>query len=162
MMMDVISILTFMNLALQKEHVELSLAQAMVVSNISRIMALKRKNGKFLSEILPSEKVVTEIKWKENTIKVNPHEVWQFESVKEKFLDNILRNLQQRFPVESTDVVNTFAILSLCNVCFQGGDLSTYENKELEALLSCYGTAKEAQSGEVVPAIVDAENPRIE
>ena len=37
--------------------------------------ALKSKNGKFLYEILPSEKDVTEINWKENTTKVNPDAV---------------------------------------------------------------------------------------
>ena len=162
LMMDVIPILTFMSLALQKEHVELSSVQAMVVSTISQITALKSKNGKFLSDIMPSEKDVTEIKWKDNTIKVNPHEVQQFETVKGKFLDNILLNLQQRFPIESTDVVNAFVILSLRNVRFQGGDLSTYGNEELETLLSHYGSAKETKSGEVVPAIVNAENCRIE
>lgn len=35
----------------------------------------KSKNGKFLYEILPSEKDVTEINWKENTSKVNPNAV---------------------------------------------------------------------------------------
>ena len=143
MMMDVIPILTFMSLALQKEHVELSSVQALVVSTISHITALKEKNGKFLSEILPSEEDVTEIKWKENTIKVNPHEVLQLKTVKGKFLDNILLNLQERFPIESTNVVNTFTIPSLCNVYFQPGDLSTYGNEELETLLSYYGSAKE-------------------
>ena len=162
MMMDVIPILTFMSLALQKEHVELSSVQALVVFTISQITALKVKNGKFFSEIMPSEEDVTEIKWKENTIKVNPHEVQQFETVKGKFLDNFLLNLQQRFPIESTDVVNAFAILSLRNVRFQTEDLSTYGNEELETLLSYYGSAKKMQSGEVVPAIVDAEKCRIE
>lgn len=162
MMMDVIPILTFMSLALQKEHVELSSVQAIVVSTISQITALKSKNGKFLSEIMPWEKDVTEIKWKENTIKVNPPEVQQFETVKGKFLDHILLQLQQRLPIESTDVVNAFAILSLPNVCFQSGDLSTYGNEELETLLSYYGSPREMQSGEFVPAIVDAEKCRIE
>ena len=151
-----------MSLALQKEHVELSSVQALVESTISQITALKVKNGKFLSEIMPSEEDVREIKWKENTIKVNPHEVQQFETVKGKFLDNILLNLQQRFPIESTDVVNAFTILSLRNVRFQTGDLSTYGNEELETLLSFYGSAKKMQSGEVVLAIVDAEKCRIE
>lgn len=62
-------------MALQKEHVGLSSVQAMVVSTISQISALKSKNGKFLYEILPSEKDVTEISWKENTTKVNPNAV---------------------------------------------------------------------------------------
>lgn len=62
-------------MALQKEHVGLSSVQAMVVSTISQVSALKSKNGKFLYEILPSEKDVTEINWKENTTKVNPNAV---------------------------------------------------------------------------------------
>ena len=120
------------------------------------------KNGKFLTEIMPSEEDVTEIKWKENTIKVNPHEVQQLETVKGKFLDNILLNLQERFPIESTNVVNAFAIPSLCIVRFQPRDLSTYGNEELETLLSYNGSAKEMQSGEVVLANADAEKCRIE
>lgn len=62
-------------MALEKEHVGLSSVQAMVVSTILQISALKSKNGKFLYEILPSEKDVTEISWKENTTKVNPNAV---------------------------------------------------------------------------------------
>ena len=37
-------------------------------------------------------------------------EVEQFESIKLKFLDNILLNLEKRFPVDSTNVVNAFGI----------------------------------------------------
>ena len=96
MMVDVIPILTFMSPALQKEHVDLSSVQAMAVNTTSQITALKSKNGKFLYEILPSEEAVTEIKWKENTIKVNPNATQQFESVKEKFLNKILLPISSR------------------------------------------------------------------
>lgn len=67
MMMDVIPILTFASLALQKEHVELASVQALVKSTITQITALKSKNGKFFSEILPSQDV-SEVKRRENTI----------------------------------------------------------------------------------------------
>ena len=64
-----------MSMALQKKHVDLCSVQAMVVSTISQVSALKSKNGKFLYEILPSEKDVTEINWNESTSKVNPNAV---------------------------------------------------------------------------------------
>ena len=48
MMMDVIPILTFMSLALQKEHVELASVQALVKSTITQITALKSNNSKIL------------------------------------------------------------------------------------------------------------------
>lgn len=54
-------------------------------------MALKSKNGKFLSEILPGEDQ-TEIKWKDKTIKVNPNEVQQFESVREIPLQHLTQS----------------------------------------------------------------------
>lgn len=92
-MMDVIPILTFMSLAFQKEHVELASVQAMVKLTITQITALKSKNGKFLSEILPSQDDVSEVKWRENTIKVTAREVQQFESIKLKFLDNVVNAL---------------------------------------------------------------------
>lgn len=56
-----------MSIALQKEHADLSSVKAMVYRIIIS------KNGKFLYEILPPQEDVTEIKWKENTIKVNPN-----------------------------------------------------------------------------------------
>ena len=118
MMMDVIPVLTFMSLALQKEHVELASVQAMVKSTVTQITTLKSNNGKFLSEILPSQDDVSEVKWRENTIKVTAREVQQFESMKLKFLDNVLLNLEKRFPVDATNVVNAFGILSLRNVRF--------------------------------------------
>ena len=55
MMMDVMPILTFMSLALQKEHVELLSVQALMSSMNSQINDLKVKNGKFLFEVLPAE-----------------------------------------------------------------------------------------------------------
>ena len=61
MMMDVIPVLTFMNLALQKEHVELASVQAMVKSTVTQIKALKSINGKFLTDILPSQDDVSEV-----------------------------------------------------------------------------------------------------
>ena len=61
MMMDVIAILTFMSLALQKEHVELASVQALVKSTITQVTALKSNNGKFLSKILPSQDNVSEV-----------------------------------------------------------------------------------------------------
>ena len=162
MMMDVIPILTFMSLALQKEHVELASVQALVKSTITQITVLKSNNSKFLSEILPSQDDVSEVKWRENTIKVTAHEVKQFESMKLKFLDNLLLNLEKRFSVDSTNVVNAFGILSLRNVRFQNENLSTYRNEELETLLSHYGSAKKTQGGTDVPAVVDAKKCRIE
>ena len=38
----------------------------MVKSTITQITALKSKNGKFLSEIVPSQDNVSEVKWREN------------------------------------------------------------------------------------------------
>ena len=161
MMMDVIPILTFMSLALPKKHVELASVQALVKSTITQITALKSNNGKFLSEILPSKDDVSEVTWRGKTIKVTVREVQQFESMKLKFLDNLLLNLEKRFPLDSTNVVNAFEILSLCNVRFQNENLSSYGNEELETLLSHYGSAKKTQGGTDVPAVVDAEKCRI-
>ena len=68
MMADVIPILTFMSLALQKEHVEPASVQTLVKSTVTttQITALKGNNAKFLSEILPSQDDVSEVKWIEN------------------------------------------------------------------------------------------------
>ena len=68
MMADVIPILTFMSLALQKEHVELASVQTLVKSTVTttQITALKSNDGKFLSEILPSQDDVSEVKCREN------------------------------------------------------------------------------------------------
>lgn len=38
--------------------------------------------------------------------------VQPYESMKMKFLDNVFLNLEKRFPVDSTNVVNAFGILS--------------------------------------------------
>lgn len=85
MMMDVTPILTIMSLALKKEQVDLSSVQAIVLST------KQKSNGK-----------ITQVKL--TPMKSSSLNQW------EKFLYNILLNLQQRFPGESTDVVDTFAI----------------------------------------------------
>ena len=111
---------------------------------------------------MPSQDDVSEVKWRENTIKVTAREVQQFESMKLKFLDNLLLNLEKRFTVDSTYVVNAFGILSLRNVRFQNENLSTYGNEELVTLLSHSGSTKKMQGSTDVPAVVDAEKCRIE
>ena len=53
---------------MQKEHVELASVQAMVKTTVTQITALKSNNGKFLSEILPSQDDISEVKYKERTL----------------------------------------------------------------------------------------------
>ena len=75
MMLDVIPVLTFMSLASEKEPLNLASVQAMVKSTVTQITTPKSNNGKFLSEILPSQDDVSEVKWRDNTIKVTAREV---------------------------------------------------------------------------------------
>ena len=118
MLMDVIPVATFMRLALQKEQVELASIQAMVKSTVTQIKALKINNDKFLSEILPSQDDVSEVKWRKNTKEVTVCEVQQFESMKLKFLDNVSLNLEKRFPADSINAVIALGILCLRDVHF--------------------------------------------
>ena len=84
---------------------------------------------------MPLQDDVSEVTWRENTTNVTSREVQQFESIKLKFLDNVVNALMH----------SGFLVSAM-----------------LETLLSHYGSAKKTQSAKDVPAVVDAEKCRFE
>jgi len=107
MMIDVTPILTIMSLALKKEQVDLSSVQAIVVStNRKRLLKARMANSclRYCQAKIKQKSNGKITQLKSTRMKSSRLNQW------EKFLYNILLNLQQRFPGESTDVVDTFAI----------------------------------------------------
>ena len=99
MMMDVIPILTIMSLALKKEQVDISSVQAIVVST-NRKQLLKARMANSCLRFYQAKKSNGKItQLKSTQMKSSSLNQWV------KFLYNILLNLPQRFPGESTDVV---------------------------------------------------------
>ena len=102
MMMDVIPILTIMSLALTKEQVDISSVQAIVVStNRKRLLKARMANSclRFYQAKIKQKSNGKIRQLKSTQMKSSSLNQW------EKFLYNILLNLQQRFPGESTNVV---------------------------------------------------------
>lgn len=156
LLMDVIPLLTFLSLVFQREHVDLSSIQAAVQSTISQVTALKTKDGKFLSEVLPPKDSATHVTFKNVEIKIKKGEIQQFKNMKLQFLDNLLGNLNKRFPSDSNEIMSCLSILSLRGIPFHE-NYSAFGTKEMERLISHYGKDKENTS-----ALVDASQCQME
>jgi len=141
LLMDVIPILTFLSLVFQREHVDLSSIQAAIKSTVSQVAALKTKDGKFLSEVLPPKDSASHVMFKDVQIHIKKGEIQQFTSMKLKFLDNILENLNKRFPDDSNQIMSCLSILSLRGIRFHE-NFSSFGAKEIDCLLNHYGKDK--------------------
>ena len=105
LMMDVMPILTYLSLVFQKQHLDLSVIQPAVSSAVSQITAMRTSDGKYLKGItypLPPETVAgtrsCEVTFQGRSIKATGQQVKHFASIKSKFLENTLSNLELRFP----------------------------------------------------------------
>ena len=167
LMMDVMPILTYLSLVFQKQHLDLSVIQPAVSSAVSQITAMKTSDGKYLKEItsqLPPETVVgtrsCEVTFQGRSIKVTGQQVKHFASIKTKFLENTLSNLELRFPSDASDIVNCLAILGMRGIRFVP-DIAAHGNEQLEKLIEFYGKEKDGENVVHEP-IIDGEKTRQE
>ena len=169
LMMDVMPILTYLSLVFQKQHLDLSVIQPAVSSAVSQITAMKTSDhdGKYLKEItsqLPPETVAgtrsCEVTFQGRSIKVTGQQVEHFASIKTKFLENTLSNLELRFPSDASDIVNCLAILGMRGIRFVP-DIVAHGNEQLEKLIEFYGKEKDGENVVHEP-IIDGEKTRQE
>ena len=83
---------------------------------------------------------------------------------RDAFIDNLTEQITARFPQESQNLADAFAILSLRGVSFMTAeDLSHYGNNKLLKLLNHYGSDKaNVVRRRVIPAVVDPMKTKME
>ena len=159
--MDIIPWVTQLNGIFQNEDLDFSIIQACISTTLSEIAKVKEGSGYYTKKLDESLKQDESGK---RHMGAGGHEISYSETQKaqaiksrDAFIDNLTEQISARFPQESQDLVDAFAILSLRGVYFMTTeDLSNYGNKKLLKLLNHCGSDKaNVVSGRVIPAVVD-------
>lgn len=115
MLMDTIPIVTKLSLSFQKENIDLAMLRPSVDSVVQQLQWLKSNNGSCLADLkLVAGEKLTEFKG----VKVVDTPVYrqQFEQARQSFLNNLVTEIEKRFPAVATDVVSNMSVLSLRGV----------------------------------------------
>ena len=170
-LMDVIPWVTQLNSNISERgstYVDVSIIRACVSSTLSEIAKVKEGSGFYTKKLDESLKQDESGKWH---MGAGGHEISYSETRKaqaiksrDAFIDNLTEQITARFPQESQDLVDAFAVLSLRGVSFMTAeDLSHYGNDKLLKLLDHYGSDKaNVVSGRVIPAVVDPTKTKME
>ena len=135
--MDIIPIVTTLNLVFQKESLDIGAIQPAVLSTVSSLDQLKKTNGFYLTELQNLNQDGTLYGHK----LLGSGNIQTYKLTMNKFIDNLIENIQKRFPSESLSVVSAFSCLSLRDLSF-ANNLDGYGLEKLEILLDHYGKPK--------------------
>ena len=156
------------NSIFQKEDLDVSIIQACIFTTLGEIAKVNEGSGYYAKKLDESLKQDESGKWH---MGAGGHEISYSETQKaqaiksrDAFIDNLTEQITARFPQESQDLADAFAILSLRGVSFMTAeDLSNYGNNKLLKLLNHYGSDKaNVVSGRVIPAVVDPMKTKME
>ena len=156
------------NSIFQKEDLDVSIIQACISTTLSEIAKVNEGSGYYTKKLDESLKQDESGKWH---MGAGGHEISYSETQKaqaiksrDAFIDNLTEQITARFPQESQDLADAFAILSLRGVSFMTAeDLSHYGNNKLLKLLNHYGSDKaNVVRRRVIPAVVDPMKTKME
>ena len=136
-LMDVIPIVTTLNLVFQKENLDIGAIKPAVATAVSSLTYLRENDGHYFKEFkelfkngeLFGHKLQGTDKQKDSVI-----------STIKKFIDNLVENINIRFPTDNVSVLNAFDCLPLRDLSFiPQTELKNYGIDKLEVLLKHYG-----------------------
>ncbi|XP_046583335.1 uncharacterized protein LOC124290610 [Haliotis rubra] len=133
--MDIIPVVGKLNLFFQKENVDVALVKVNLDECLRTLESLKTEPG--VHELLLDDHLdMDQKKYKENTVACCPKR--DVQSAKEKFLDNLIANISQRFP--DTDILTAFGILGMRPISFLSEtELEKWGCEQLECLIGHFG-----------------------
>ncbi len=147
---DILGLMQPVSKLFQKKDVDFSIISPIVSSLQSSPRALKDNPG-------PKEKAVTELlqqtdykDYNGQTLHHYPTDLSQFSNVKAKYLDQLIANLEKRFPTESLDTLSAFQILAPANLPPSPSDIPTYGEQGIERLSTQF------------PSIIDKDQSLLE
>ncbi|RXM36120.1 Zinc finger protein 862 [Acipenser ruthenus] len=149
-LLDVLPVLQKLNRFFQTEDLDLSVFRPAVTAALASLKTQKTSNGQHFQEFLrdlnehPREDIETESRFYYKGVEMTHCSKvhWlNFGHFKETFVLHVYKNLQDRFPVGMTDIVQAFtALFSPKSYAAQAlDDIGNYGNAELNLLLSHYG-----------------------
>ena len=142
-LMDIIPIVTHMNIVFQKQNLDLAIVGPAVKGVIDQLQKLKDPDqiGKFEHDVLEILNNNDTKSYRGVPITNNDKLRQEAQSVKMKFIDKIIEELEKRFPSESQDIVSAFSVLSLRGLRFLSREEQRkFGDDKLDILLDCYKT----------------------
>ena len=167
MLMDILPPVSHMSQILQKQDLDIAAVQPALDNLTSRIKRGKEGKNHHQTDLLDKLNVTKdkegkakEVKYRgkrlryDSTIAETTKEVLE---IRQTFCDNLLRNIEQRFPKKSGELATAFAVLGMrCLEQLPEDKREEFGVKEVHVLADFYG--KEAKNGEVVSEpLIDAE-----
>ena len=158
MLMDIIPIVTQLNLLCQRENLDISVVKPAVATAISKLKYLETNNGhykrEFFSLVGDSNKLFDHKL--QNRAKQENLSIFTMNT----FIENLISNLEKRFPADSMSVISSFECLAMRDLSFIAQpDLAQYGSEKLSILIEHYGKGK----GEPLQApILDGESAKQE
>ncbi|XP_029428083.1 transmembrane protein C17orf113-like isoform X2 [Rhinatrema bivittatum] len=145
-LLDTLPIFQKLNQFFQIEDLDLSMVKPIVTASVTTLQAQKKTSGQnfqeFLSEMNehPGEEDDDRFRYKGvELVQCSRAHLKNFEQVKESYLERVCANLQDRFPNNVLDVVNSFAVIFNPKSYPQSlDDIGVYGDEELHFLLQYY------------------------
>ncbi|XP_060078767.1 uncharacterized protein LOC132558242 [Ylistrum balloti] len=139
MLMDIIPVVGRLNLFFQKENVDVALVKVNLDHCLHQLHSLKTVPGPYEHQLDTDLDIVAK-QFKQHEISLSPHH--DVQSVKVKFLNNLIGNITERFP--DTDLLTAFGVLSMRPVgLLSGKDLHDWGDEAINVLIRHFGEEKE-------------------
>ncbi|XP_070573799.1 uncharacterized protein C17orf113-like [Ptychodera flava] len=153
-MMDIIPIVTRLNLIFQKDDIDIAAVKPCVSTTIEQLQQYKEGNIKgFYATKLEEEIRMSgqnQPTLMGHSLKNREKQIALVNRVKDGFIDNLINNINVRFPADSTGVISAFDVLAMRDLSFIPPDrLSEHGNDKLEILIAHYGVNKVTGEGQV-------------
>ena len=149
-LMDIIPAFTQLNIIFQKQDLDISIVQPAIDGAIDSAKTAKEGKGPHQRDF--EEKLVKkkdkrdkpELRYKGEKLSNPPEKVKEamsnIKEIRADFVDNLLRNVERRFPKESTEVAvafKSFGMRPISYLCEE--ELDSYGRKDIEILANFYG-----------------------
>ena len=166
LLMDVLPVISELCLIFQKSDLDVAMVQVSIEhckSSLEKLKAGEVPHDTYMEQ-LQNEHLTVEsdkVYFKGTHLVQGKRNI---DSIKQKFIDAILRKLDERFPANESNVMFSFGVLGLRPISFLSQkDLIDWGNDQIEILISHFGQTKtSAISGKTADPVIDAETTRKE
>ena len=160
-LMDIIPTITKLSLLFQKKELDIAIVPLQIENTINDLKVAKDSTGPHEEKLKADLKLVNgKLTFKDHVITKSkkPDE----STPKKAFVDNLVQNLQNRFPSDSKSLLNAFGALSMRPITFLSNtELMQWGNDHLNTLIQHYGFEK-SRGDETMGSIIDPEVTRDE
>ena len=158
---DILPLLARLSKSFQRQCMDFSTVNDCLQATIRGMQGFKNSPGprltQFLSGIPGTQGEF--FYFKDQRITDSSQQRDQFKTIKDTFIDKLVKNLNSRFP--DSNLLSTFAIFDPQRLPSEG-DLATYGDTELDVPCSHYGTPKESEDRIEIPPVIDIDQTKNE